>query len=246
LRESVQVAWLKDDIVIASSTEQLFSERGPSEIFAIEIDDTDDPCQNFNTSGSHYNVLSNYSLQICSSSESDKGTYQCQISTKLEDVVMGPLNSVYIESIKVVATEEAFPWWIVVAALLILLILIILSCCIWQCRKRKEGKGYYGMDVEGIHNQSDIYYTTEDADSIMNETDTTSPKSLLKLMEKKITKEGPVSEMDGKTPIFTPNSIKHISDVERSAGSLGSLLEDDSFLDKGMDEDGSFRERYAE
>ena len=95
------------------------------------------------------------------------------------------------------------------------------------------GKGYYGMDFEdgGRHNKSDIYYTTEDAESIMNEMDDT-------LKDEQKGQE--------KTPIFTQmqKTIQHSAE-NKSAGSVGSLLEDD-FMDQGFDEDGSFRERYAE
>ena len=48
------------------------------------------------------------------------------------------------------------------------------------------------------------------------------------------------------TPIFTPKTIRHLANMDKSAGSVGSLLEDDEFLKRGMDEDGSFRERYAD
>ena len=104
--------------------------------------------------------------------------------------------------------------------------LVFLVC---YCRRRKTGKGSYGMDLEdgGNHNKSDIYYTTGDAESIMNEMDDTS-KNTEKNQER--------------TPIFTPKTAKHL---EKSAGSVGSLLEDD-FMDQGFDEDGSFMERYAD
>ena len=96
------------------------------------------------------------------------------------------------------------------------------------------GKGYYGMDIEdgGKHNKSDIYYTTEDAESIMNEMDNTFINDC--------------QYTQAKTPIFTPKTIRHLARVDKSIGSIGSLLDDDDFLDKGYHEDGSFRERYAE
>ena len=96
------------------------------------------------------------------------------------------------------------------------------------------GKGYYGMDLEdgGRHNKSDIYYTTEDAESIMNEMDDT-------LKDEQKGQE--------KTPIFTQmhKTIQHSAKENKSTGSIGSLLEDD-FMDQGYDEDGSFMERYTE
>ena len=88
------------------------------------------------------------------------------------------------------------------------------------------------MDVEdGVgHNKSDIYYTTEDNESIMNEVDSSALG-------------GPAA---AKAPIFTPKTIRRLARVDKSIGSIGSLLEDEEYLDKGYDEDGSFRERYAE
>ena len=113
-------------------------------------------------------------------------------------------------------------------------ILLISFCLVYYCKSRKVGKGNNGMDIEdgGRHNKSDIYYNTEDAESIMNEMDNT------------FTNE--IQYTQAKTPIFTPKTIRHLARVDKSIGSIGSLLEDDDFLDKGYQEDGSFRERYAE
>jgi hypothetical protein len=55
-----------------------------------------------------------------------------------------------------------------------------------------------------------------------------------------------LEKQNGKTPIFTPKTIRRLARVDKSIGSIGSLLDDDEYLDKGYDEDGSFRERYAE
>ena len=80
------------------------------------------------------------------------------------------------------------------------------------------------------HDKSDIYYTTQDCDSVMLEndnflTDNSTPT---------------------KTPIFTPSTIRHLSSIDQSAGSVGSLLSDDEFLNRGMEEDGSFRDKYLQ
>jgi hypothetical protein len=117
---------------------------------------------------------------------------------------------------------------VIIIAVLVLILLGVLAYC-W--RKKTQGKGYYGMDVEdaGLRNKSDIYYTTEDNESIMDEVD----QSMLE-------------KQNGKTPIFTPKTIRRLARVDKSIGSIGSLLDDDEYLDKGYDEDGSFRERYAE
>ena len=53
-----------------------------------------------------------------------------------------------------------------------------------------------------------------------------------------------VSIKENKTPIFTPKTIRHLANLDKSAGSVGSLISDDEILNKGMNEDGSFREKY--
>lgn len=236
LKPGLQVDWLKDGVSLGFLNS--LNIRGPSETLTVELEDEEDPCQNLNDNTTRYHLLSNFSLKICSANISDIGIYQCQLVTELEERVLGQENSLFIVT--------RFPWWILILALIILLLFILIICICWHCKKRKRGKGYYGMDVEGNHNKSDIYYTTEDADSIMQEMDATLPEGLLNQMEAKIAKNVAADNKETKTPIFTPKTIRHLSNVDRSAGSLGSLLEDDSFLDRGMDEDGSFRERYAE
>merc|ERR1712173_506273 len=148
-------------------------------------------------------VLSDHSLLLCNPTKEDIGSYSCLVSSRLEQSI---------------ASQAA-----------VLCICIFVLC--WR-KKRRSGKGFYNpMDPENMkHNKSDIYYTTEDADSIMHEVDT----SCSDLMEGNAPK----------TPIFTPKTLRHLS--SSGTGSASSLLEDDEFLKRGMNEDGSFRERYAE
>ena len=93
--------------------------------------------------------------------------------------------------------------------------------------------GYYGVkDIEASskeNNKSDIFYTTVngDTDSVMGESDHLK-----------------ISYTETKTPIFTPKTIRHLAYLDKSAGSVGSLMSDDEFLHKGMEEDGSFHEKY--
>jgi len=171
-------------------------------------------------------MLANASLRICAVNESDIGEYHCVLTTDLEMAVTSEMSAVVLVTY--------FPWWILVLVLIVFFIIIMLSCIVCYCRRKKMGKGYYGMDIEdgGRHNKSDIYYTTEDAESIMNEMDNTYARDTLPTQTK--------------TPIFTPKTIRHLARVDKSIGSIGSLLDDDEFLDKGYHEDGSFRERYAE
>ena len=167
-------------------------------------------------------LMTNNSLAVCGLQHSDLGSYHCQVSTDLEQSIRSSYSSVYI--------SQTFPWWILIIIVSVLLLAIIL-CVVCYCRRKKQGKGYYGMDVEdgAVNNRSDIYYTTEDNESIMDEVD----QSMLE-------------KQNGKTPIFTPRTIRRLARVDKSIGSIGSLLDDDEYLDKGYDEDGSFRERYAE
>jgi hypothetical protein len=170
-------------------------------------------------------VLSDHSLLLCNPTKEDIGEYSCLVSSRLEQAIPSQAASLYIR------TE--FPWWIIflLFAILTLLLCICIFVFCWR-KKRRSGKGFYNpMDPENMkHNKSDIYYTTEDADSIMHEVDT----SCSDLMEGNAPK----------TPIFTPKTLRHLS--SSGTGSASSLLEDDEFLKRGMNEDGSFRERYAE
>ena len=185
------------------------------------------PCEHHNPDEDpHVFMLTNASLRICSLKQTDIGDYYCVLTTDLEQAVTSEISTVVLVAY--------FPWWIIILILVLLLMLVMLVCLICYCRGRKVGKGYYGMDVEdgGRHNKSDIYYTTADAESIMNEMDNT------------YTNDSQYTQ--AKTPIFTPKTIRQLARVDKSIGSIGSLLEDDDFLDKGYQEDGSFRERYAE
>ena len=168
----------------------------------------------------------NNTLEIKNMEKDDVGFYECRASTLLEKVLKSESSQIYLPS--------DFPWIIIVLVFIAVILMTILFYCIWRIRKRNKGKGYYGVkDIEkngGKHNKSDIYYTTEDGDSIMNEQDNMPLNN----------------STPSRTPIFTPKTIRHLANMDKSAGSVGSLLEDDEFLKRGMDEDGSFRERYAD
>lgn len=219
--EGYTVTWYKDGVQLDPAQQPLpmeyitETEAVEEEIDACEITEEDD--------GTHMYLMNNHSLVFCSVDQSDVGYYHCEVNTSLEKTISSSYSSVYI--------AEPFPWWIIIVIIGIILFFILI-CFICWFRRRKQGKGYYGMDVEdgiGQHNKSDIYYTTEDNESIMDEID----QSMLE-------------KQNGKTPIFTPKTIRRLARVDKSIGSIGSLLDDDEYLDKGYDEDGSFRERYAE
>ena len=213
----LEVAWYKDgeniEVIQAPEPPPVIGES------SLTVPESASPCADYEGPGLY--MLANSALTICSLREEDIGEYYCGITTDLEQSVTSQVSSVYMVTI--------FPWWIIIIILTILIILIILICVVCYCMRKKKGKGYYGMDLEdgGKHNKSDIYYTTEDAESIMNEMDDTN-------------KDG--QKEQGRTPIFTPKGVQRL---DKSGGSIGSLLDDD-FMDQGFDEDGSFRERYAE
>ena len=220
----LHIDWFKDgvnmDLIQALEPPPLIGET------SLQIDYADSPCESYDAlQDPGLYMLTNSSLRICSLKLSDVGEYFCQVTTDLETSLISQTSSVFLVT--------HFPWWILILILTFLLLLVLLCCLFCWCKSRKEGKGYYGMDIEdgGMHNKSDIYYTTQDAESIMNEMD----NSTLDRQKDQV-----------KTPIFTPKTIRHLARVDKSVGSVGSLLEDDDFLDKGYQEDGSFRERYAE
>jgi len=174
---------------------------------------------------SRFTMFSNNSILISNLQEEDIGFYKCSASTELEPLLRSEPSQIYLPS--------DFPFWVIILAVLIVLLVLVCLACLCRLRRKKRGKGFYGVkDIEkhgGRHNKSDIYYTT-DGDSVMNEQDnmplnTSTPT---------------------RTPIFTPKTIRHLSNMDKSAGSVGSLLQDDEFLKRGMDEDGSFHERYAD
>ena len=222
----LHVNWFKDgvnlDLIQAPEPPPIIGEN------VMRIEESVSPCDSLTSDEDHTRLfmLTNSSLRICSLNQSDIGEYYCVLTTDLEQSVTSKVSTV------VLLTE--FPWWIIIVIFIILLILLMLICLIIFCKRRRVGKGYYGMDIEdgGKHNKSDIYYTTEDTESIMNEMDNTYSDD--------------ANHTQAKTPIFTPKTIRHLARVDKSIGSIGSLLDDDDFLDKGYQEDGSFRERYAE
>ena len=173
-------------------------------------------------------LLPNSSLAISGVQQSDLGYYSCEAVTGISPPVRSAHSQIYL--------PQLFPVWIIIiiAILLIIGLLIFFCLCIGKCREAVKGEGYYCVDdmeaSDKKHDKSDIFYTTEDCDSVMQETDNI-PRDIY----------NPTS-----TPLFTPKTIRLLSKIDQSSGSVGSLLSDDEFLNKGMEEDGSFRERYLQ
>jgi hypothetical protein len=178
-------------------------------------------------------LLSNSTLKISGLKEEDIGEYRCEANLSKPGLMEGPV----VSSVSEIYSFTPFPWWIIVVVILVLLITVIIIVFVCKAKSLRNTKGYYDVsDIEASgkkHNKSDIYYMPDnmDGDSIMNESDNFP-----------LTSSTPTK----KTPIFTPKTIRHLNNMESTKGSVGSLLDDDEFLGKGMDEDGSFTERYAE
>ena len=170
----------------------------------------------------HLMLLPNSSLLISGVQESDLGYYSCETVTGNSPPVRSALSQIYL--------PHQYTVWIILATLLPLSILSLFCLCVGKCRKVVKGVEYYCVDdMEAKHNESMIYYNNEDCDSVMQETDNV-----------------PKSWFPPKTPLFTPKTIRLLSKIDWSPGSVGSLLSNDEFLNKGMEEDGSFRERYLQ
>ena len=216
LKNSLNINWFKGEEMLRVSTVSLVPLENDIMYDVMKEEEQE----------TRFMIHQNNSLQILNLQEEDLGFYKCQASTELEQALRSEPSQIYLAA--------SFPYWIIILILICLVALMVLIFCVWRLRKRNRGKGYYGVkDVEkngGKHNKSDIYYTTEDGDSIMNEQDN-NPNT---------------STPCTRTPIFTPKTIRHLSNMEKAVGSVGSLIEDDEFLRRGMDEDGSFRENYSD
>jgi hypothetical protein len=202
-------------------------------------------------------VHHNSSLVILNSTEEDVGEYSCRVSTG----VGLPLTVTHSYS-----REMDWMWLIILIAIIIaILVLVLCILCIICCRKRATKAGTYDVHPDeedggrqkknSKHNQSDIQY------SINDEIEGILPDGNHVKIEpsgKKVKKPKPGG------PIFRPKSSKgskgksytgiptHSNGTSNGirgniSGSENSLLDEDAWLGKGMDEDGSFREgRYAQ
>ena len=233
LGHTLQIDWYRGDELLVPAMH--FNEY--NSVLPDEAAVTDYDYENDEANSNRYTMYANYTLEIKDLSREDVGLYKCVASTALE-----PAGSLRSQPSEIYIKSE-FPFWIIIMIGLILLILIIIAFAIYRIRQRSKGKGYYGVkDIEqngdaekNKHNKSEIYYTTEDGDSIMLEQDNV-----------------PFSEVNGtgraapaKATMFTPKTLRRLAAMDKSTGSCGSLL-DDEFLKRGMDEDGSFRERYTD
>lgn len=169
-----------------------------------------------------YSLMPNRSLLISSVASEDLGDYKCLVKTPIDEIVL--LASLY--------TSESWLWVIILMVIIVcVLLLIILTLCILWIRRRAKRQGRYGVkDMENGKklNRTDIHYSIdEDNDG--------KERSLLD------------PDKSGSTPIFTPKTLKQLSDITKgSENSLLNLTDEDLWLRKGMDEDGSFRGGYLD
>ena len=104
------------------------------------------------------------------------------------------------------------------------------------------------------HNQSDIQYSINDEiDDSLLDTKVNGNASVSSKKPKKPKLTGPIfrpkatKENKGKSYNGIQNHANGTKGNPNRAGSENSLLDEDDFLRRGMDEDGSFREgRYAQ
>jgi len=230
LRDTLQIDWYRGTELLAPVMH--YADMPPDEA-AIE-DDYDYSGRSMN----RYTMYENYTLDIKDLSHEDVGLYKCEASTALE-----PAGSLRSQPSEIYIKSE-FPFWIIILICLIIMVLCVIAFVIYRIRRRSKGKGYYGVkDIEqsggatatAKHNKSDIYYSTEDGDSIMLEQDNVPFTEV----------SGGGRNLPAKAPMFTPKTLRNLAAMDKSTGSCGSLL-DDEFLKRGMDEDGSFRERYSD
>jgi hypothetical protein len=181
-------------------------------------------------------LLSNRTLQIRSPTVDEVGDYTCLIETGIDKVVvlaslMSPTDQQWI--------------YILIIIIICVLILLILIMCIVCVRKRSRRKGRYGVkDVSDgkRKNRSDIQYSIDDdTESLHKELDpelnTTTP--IIKPSSTHKLKNGDLQKGDS-------SPLASNGDLKGSENSLLNMTDEDLWLRKGMDEDGSFRQVYIQ
>lgn len=164
----------------------------------------------------------NNSLHIKNPTQEDLGLYECQVKTPVDKVIF---------QVNFHGKSETTMLHIMIIVIICILIILITILCIVCVRKRSRRKGRYGVkDVqEGKNrNRSDIQYSIDD--------DTES-----------LHKDDPETATN-RTPIIKPkyqNQVSNSSELLKgSENSLLNMTDEDMWLRKGMDEDGSFRQVY--
>ena len=171
----------------------------------------------------------NNSITIFNALEEDIGVYKCRIYTGVESFSL--VAELYAE-------RDYFWLIILISCIIAFLLLVLCILCIVCVRKRSKRKGCYGVkDYEdgkrkksGL-NGTDIQYSIdEDTDSLHKPLDpyADDPKPIIK---------------NGNTPKKS-KTIDGKAAISGSENSLLNITDEDEWLKKGMDEDGSFREGH--
>lgn len=170
----------------------------------------------------HCEKMLNNSLHIINPTQGDLGMYECQVKTPVDEKIF---------RVNFHGKSETTMLHIMIIVIICILIILITILCIVCVRKRSRRKGRYGVkDVqEGkSRNRSDIQYSIDD--------DTES-----------LHKDDPETATN-RTPIIKPkyqNQVSNSSELLKgSENSLLNMTDEDMWLRKGMDEDGSFRQVY--
>ena len=153
---------------------------------------------------------------------------RCQIQTGIDEVIL-----------EAALYSEADQSWILILIIIIIcvLILLILVLCIVCVRRRAKSKGRYGVkDVaDGKRkNRSDIQYSIDDdTESLHKELDPELSTTRTPIIKS--------SQRNGRnaSPLDTNADLKACSE-----NSLLNMTDEDLWLRRGMDEDGSFRQVY--
>merc|ERR1712029_133141 len=210
--------------------------------------------QPINTTVDHIVRHDNHSVTIKGAEEDDLGEYKCRAYTVLDGERVFSVR-LYREG----QYLEDWIWLLIMECVLIVVLLAIcIVCVVCLVRKRAKHNGSYQVKdtEEGKRklNGTDIHYSVEDdeetdsmnkplkqyMDGTINSTTETAPTPIIK--------NGgggsqPPQVANGKKPV----SLNQTGSTGRISGSENSLLtmtDEDEYLKRGMDEDGSFREGH--
>ncbi len=158
---------------------------------------------------------------------------------------------IYIVSL---SFPDLWLWLLILLIIVLALVLLCICCLICAMRRRSRRKGRYGVkDVadgkeppNDPHNRSDIHYSVDGAeDGLLGNEEGLDDTALSKAP---IIKDGRKAKVVTATEGGKGKSSQSLEKdaVGGSENSLLNLTDEELWLRKGMDEDGSFREgRYA-
>ncbi len=241
---SIEVSWTKDDLPLQESLnpwqEDEESSNSPELEIPLEIDidpklAPEEGNGGRNSTTRFYTDSSN-TLYLLFADESSVGEYACSVRTPVDHVVLRA--TIY-------DPHSYSLLWLLLVAVLVVSFLCLLCVLFWLARRRARSKGRYGVkdvaDGKGAAlNRSDVPYSVDDVGGggDLEGGNGTASDALLE--------NG--GDSAKKSPIYAPKDPSSKKRPrEGSESSLLNLTDEELWLRKGMDEDGSFREgRYAE